>query len=51
MEPFECPHCERYFDSDYEMQDIWYEPCNDGSYNSYVSLYCPYCEEYVSVAV
>ena len=46
---FECPRCEMDFDSDYEDRDVWYEPCSDGSSNPYVYVYCPHCEENVSV--
>lgn len=49
---FECPLCEQDFSTnEYLQQDVWYEPCNDGSYNAYVTLFCPHCQDTVSVAV
>lgn len=51
MQQFECPNCDREFMADYEDRDVWYEPCSDGTSNAYVTLFCPHCEEYVSVPV
>ena len=50
MEVFECPFCGAEFFGDYQMEEIWYEPCNDGSFNAYVTLLCPMCGD-VSVPV
>jgi phage terminase large subunit GpA-like protein len=51
MQVFECPHCDQDFFSDYNMEDVWYSECYDGSYNAYVTLFCPHCQDNVSVPV
>jgi len=51
MEPFECRFCNNSFEFEYDVQDVYHEDCDEWSYNSYVDLYCPHCQKYISVSV